>query len=182
MLFSNEIAHKATKQFIVNAEEKALTYFARNFDLQTWNAKAYVNQEGKIVVEIPVEYPIFTEEPDPEYPDEEPEYVDYFDTWEEAEADNKLTLEYLEKEWLIQEDSSNPDVSKNFDWSNKYVSSDINDMSIIVTPKEADEDEWGDKVTFQNGFVFEASDSFYLVDKLETPNGTFNVFLSTHID
>lgn len=183
MLFSDEITHKSTKQFIVEAEEKALTYFARNFDLQTWNAKAYVNQDGKIVVEIPVEYPIFTEGPHPDYKDEEPEYVDYFDNWEEAQEDNKLTLEYLEKEWLIQEDSNDPNVSKNFDWSNKYISSDINDISIIVTPEEAEGKDYFDrKITFQNGFVFYPSDGLELVDKLETPNGTFNLFLSTHID
>lgn len=89
MLFSDEIAHKSIKRFTVEAEEKALTYFARNFFLGIWKAKADVNDEGKIVVYVPVEYPIFVEEPDPEYPDEEPEYVDYFDTWEDLRKTTK---------------------------------------------------------------------------------------------
>lgn len=183
MLFSDEIAHKSIKRFTVEAEEKALTYFARNFFLGIWKAKADVNDEGKIVVYVPVEYPIFVEEPDPEYPDEEPEYVDYFDTWEDTQKDNEITLEYLENDWLLQEDSHDPNVEKNFDWSNKYRSSDINDVTIIISSEEAVETDMYDKqVTLQNGFVFYAGDSLKLVNKVETPNGTFNVYLSVHVD
>lgn len=38
------------------------------------------------------------------------------------------------------------------------------------------------QVTLQNGFVFYAGDSLKLVNKVETPNGTFNVYLSVHVD